>query len=268
MKKHEMTRFYEMWDWYTNRGGRDQSELDAFIPDRHRPEDVTIQCIGVWDTVGALGIPGTRFCAQSFTFHQTELGASVGHAFQALAIDEHRGNFQAAPWVPKNDSKQVFEQVWFPGVHSNIGGGYENHGLSDTTLLWMASQLLEYEVLDLDVDCITATLDQSAPYPTGTLVNSRTPVWVLLGSAVPRPVGTTSTAEKIHQSAYDYDQGVYGGARRQQWLRNSGMPTFGLTAFERRHAVTQQGTATPLPRLVSGQLGWCDWIMQQVGGSA
>jgi hypothetical protein len=46
--------------------------------------------IGVWDTVGALGIPGTRICVQSFAFHETQLGPRVRHAFQALAIDERR----------------------------------------------------------------------------------------------------------------------------------------------------------------------------------
>ena len=270
MQKYEMVRFYEMWDWYTTRDGRDISDLDKFIGDRHRPEDVIIQCIGVWDTVGALGIPGTRFCAQSYTFHQTELGKYVRHAFQALAIDEHRGNFQASPWVPVKGSKQVFEQVWFPGVHSNIGGGYDNHGLSDTTLLWMVSQLVEYQLLDLDLSCIRAALDQRTPYPTGKLEESRTFVWKLLGCTVPRPVGTTSTAEKIHQSAYDYKQGIYRGSRRQTWLdrRLNHMPTFYRTPFETANAVTHVGPSTPLPQLVSKRLGWCDWIMQQLAGSA
>src|SRR4029079_14577906 len=99
-----------------------------------------------------LGIPGSRFCRDAFAFHETQRGAHVRHAFQALAIDERRGNFQAAIWVPaiSPDSEanrqalgpqQVLKQMWFPGVHSNVGGGYENHGLSDTAFLWMLSQV-------------------------------------------------------------------------------------------------------------------------------
>jgi len=269
LQKAEMVNFYEMWDWYTQRDRRNPDILEGLAPNRRRPGDVTMQCIGVWDTVGALGVPGTRFCAKEYTFHQTELGEGVCHAFQALAIDERRGNFQAAPWVPPPDPDAlVFEQVWFPGVHSNIGGGYDEHGLSDTTLLWMVSQILQYRLLDLDVDYITRSLDQSVPYPTGKLINSRTWAWRLLGSAVPRPVGTTSTAEKIHESAFDYAKGIYAGARRQEWLAHTDVATFARTDFERNHAVTQIGARNRRPIVQSGRLSWCDWLMQQVSGSA
>ena len=193
LQKREMTRFYDAWDWYAKRQSRDPEKLHAIAPLRNKPETVTMQCIGVWDTVGALGIPGSRFCAQDYTFHQTALGPYVRHAFQALAIDEKRGNFQAAPWAPPLHAEvpQVLEQVWFAGVHSNIGGGYDDHGLSDTTLLWMISQIRQYNLLDLDIDCIIKSLDQSAPYLTGKLIELRTALWVALGCAVPRPVGMT-----------------------------------------------------------------------------
>ena len=100
LQRSEMERFVDAWDWYTDdRGQRQVADLDRIAPKRFR-EDVDIECIGVWDTVGALGIPGTRFCADSFKFHETELGAGVRYAFQALAMDERRGNFQAAVWTP------------------------------------------------------------------------------------------------------------------------------------------------------------------------
>jgi hypothetical protein len=268
LQKKEMTHFYDAWDWYRKRNGHDEQELDAFAPHRHKPDTVTLLCIGVWDTVGALGIPGTRFCAQDFSFHRTALGARVHYAFQALAIDERRGTFQAAPWVPPLDVKvpQVLKQVWFPGVHSNIGGGYDHHGLSDTTLLWMVSQIRQYDLLDLDVPCITDSLDRSEPYPTGKLMDSRTAIWIALGCAVPRPVGTTSTAEKIHQSAFEYGQGVYAEDRRQQWLRDGDIEIFARTKFEEDHAVKVRGARTVPPKL--SEIGWCEWIMQLVGGES
>lgn len=271
LQKSEMGHFYEAWDWYTKRQDRQVAELDGFAPHRHRPEAVTIQCIGVWDTVGALGIPGSRFCATAYTFHETALGPRVRHAFQALAIDERRGNFQAAPWVtPRQQAgaPQVLRQVWFPGVHSNIGGGYLNHGLSDTTLLWMVSQILAYGLLDLDEDCITNSLDQSAPYQEGKLEDSRTFFWILLGCPVPRPVGSTSTTEKIHASAFGYDQGVYWGQRRRNWLGQTDVAECALTEFEETHAVKVQGARVRPPPPLPANIGVCDWIMQQIGGSS
>jgi hypothetical protein len=273
LQKREMTRFYDAWDWYAKRQSRDPEKLHAIAPLRNKPETVTMQCIGVWDTVGALGIPGSRFCAQDYTFHQTALGPYVHHAFQALAIDEKRGNFQAAPWAPPPHAEvpQVLEQVWFAGVHSNIGGGYDDHGLSDTTLLWMVSQIRQYNLLDLDIDCIIKSLDQSAPYLTGKLIESRTALWVALGCAVPRPVGMTSTSEKIHESAREYRLGVYAGDRRKTWLsHHNDIPTFCRTPFEIKYAVKPEDKKprTQPPNFQPSGLGLCGWIMQQVGGSS
>ena len=103
MRKHNMDRFAEVWNWYWQpKDKRDPKILEELASDRHK--DIDIECIGVWDTVGALGIPGSRFCAPTFAFHETGLGSHVRHAFQALAIDERRGNFQAAVWVPAKSS--------------------------------------------------------------------------------------------------------------------------------------------------------------------
>ena len=100
-----------------------------------------VHFIGVWDTVGALGVPTpgpigwwTRWRSG---FHDVALGSHIKHAFHALAINERRGPFQPALWEVTPSSGQVVVQAWFPGVHSNIGGGYVDSGLSDRTLLWM-----------------------------------------------------------------------------------------------------------------------------------
>jgi uncharacterized protein (DUF2235 family) len=134
LQKEEMFRFVEAWDDYAlPEPERNSKVLDCIAPKRHR--DVEIRCLGVWDTVGALGIPGTRLCSSVYSFHETGLGGHVRYAFQALALDECRGNFQPAVWVKRTDDPaQVLEQVWFPGVHSDIGGGYHEHGLSDATI--------------------------------------------------------------------------------------------------------------------------------------
>jgi uncharacterized protein (DUF2235 family) len=99
-----------------------------------------IQFIGVWDTVGALGIPlrGLRgLTKRKHQFHDTELSSSVKMACHALAIDELRSAFKPALWQYKPKEGQIVEQVWFPGVHSNVGGGYPDRTIADVSLEWM-----------------------------------------------------------------------------------------------------------------------------------
>lgn len=111
------------------------------------PEDQTrIRFIGVWDTVGALGIPldGLRWLNafnRRWQFHDTDLSTTVDAAFQALAIDEKRRPFKPAIWhQQENAGQQRLEQVWFAGVHCDVGGGYLQGSLADIALLWMADR--------------------------------------------------------------------------------------------------------------------------------
>lgn len=97
-----------------------------------------IKLIGVWDTVGALGIPLRGLGdLKKYQFHDTELSGSVQFAYHALAVDEHRGPFAPALWAFKPKDGQTIEQVWFCGAHSDVGGGYPERGLSDLALEWM-----------------------------------------------------------------------------------------------------------------------------------
>lgn len=102
--------------------------------------NVPIHAIGVWDTVGALGIPIYGKDEQPmdlFRFADVELSPLVKRGFHALAIDEHRGIFAPTPWTDRNG----IEQVWFAGAHSDVGGGYDEPELSDFALAWMANRL-------------------------------------------------------------------------------------------------------------------------------
>ncbi len=121
-------------------------------------QGVRVACVGVWDTVGALGIP-TRIeelediRTDVFEFHDTQLGGHVDHAFHALAIDEKRQFFDATLWTgTKPPETRTVEQVWFPGVHSNVGGGYEDRGLSNLTLSWMIDRVEQETALRFDAD--------------------------------------------------------------------------------------------------------------------
>jgi uncharacterized protein (DUF2235 family) len=108
-----------------------------------------IHFIGVWDTVGALGIPadlpGWEWVSkhvdgweQLWGFHDTRLSSHVHFAYQALAIDEQREPFQPTLWYQDDaPAGQTLEQVWFAGVHTEVGGGSRDASLSDIALLWM-----------------------------------------------------------------------------------------------------------------------------------
>jgi len=105
-------------------------------------ETTRIKFIGAWDTVGALGNPlfMKSLSNKRNQFHDTDLSSTVDYAFHALAIDEKRRNFEATLWHQQSHSTgQVLKQVWFPGVHTDIGGGNPEteSGLSDIALQWM-----------------------------------------------------------------------------------------------------------------------------------
>jgi uncharacterized protein (DUF2235 family) len=102
--------------------------------------EVMIDFLGVWDTVGALGIPVGILGAISdevHGFHDTSPSRIVRHGAQALAIDERRDEFVPTLWTGKAPPGSTIEQVWFAGSHSDVGGGYADRELADIPLLWM-----------------------------------------------------------------------------------------------------------------------------------
>jgi len=126
------------------------TDRTATIRDELAHPDTSICCIGVWDTVDAVGVPQDSlrwvidkiFC---IGFHEHDLSQVVRRGFHALAIDDERSTFHPVMWDEKltrdraSDSgeKQEIEQVWFPGVHSNVGGGYPRQGMAFVSLDWM-----------------------------------------------------------------------------------------------------------------------------------
>jgi uncharacterized protein (DUF2235 family) len=102
--------------------------------------EIKIKFIGVWDTVGALGIPLDiikSLKTEFYEFHDTELSNIVEHAYHAVAVDEHRMDYDVCLWSPKLKSEQTIEQRWFVGAHCDIGGGYADRRLSDLPLRWI-----------------------------------------------------------------------------------------------------------------------------------
>lgn len=118
---------------------------------------IPIKFIGVWDTVSSLGFPQRWFIPSigmlvlniffkvldylsdpffPHRFYNYKLTENVEFAYQALAIDDARTSFWPRVWNETNHPKPV-EQVWFAGMHSNVGGGYHRAGMAHVALEWM-----------------------------------------------------------------------------------------------------------------------------------
>ncbi len=106
--------------------------------------DVKVRMVGVWDTVGALGIPGhlfSNFDQAKYGFLDTTLNPCIQSAYHAVSIDERRAAFLPTLWTapdgtPRANDAQL-QQVWFAGVHCDVGGSYAEAQLSNITLRWM-----------------------------------------------------------------------------------------------------------------------------------
>jgi uncharacterized protein (DUF2235 family) len=103
--------------------------------------EVPVKFLGVWDTVGALGVPKFDFpFVEKYEYHKAvELHDIVQHARHALALDEHRKLFEPTLF-PAAGRKQTLEQRWFTGSHANVGGGYDRDGLFLRPLQWMVDE--------------------------------------------------------------------------------------------------------------------------------
>jgi len=162
------------------------SRLTDYVHDRDK---FRIKLLGVFDTVGALGIPAggiaRQFNRDEYGFHDVELSSITDVNLHAVAIDEHRWPFEAALWrqppFKKYDTK--VEQVWFSGAHSDVGGGYiveetRDPGIAyadDITLDWMIRRTKHfYSDFPLDTD---RSAEEIARQETAALHNSRRNVY-------------------------------------------------------------------------------------------
>jgi len=132
--------------------------------------DAPIRMIGVWDTVGSLGIPAIfgQVDPKAYGFLDTGLHPDVKNAYHAMAIDEHRPQFPATLWTGDPAPGQTIDQVWFAGCHGDVGGGTApgagvdgSTRLCDITLGWM---LAKAQALGLVIDpAVYAQFQNLAP---------------------------------------------------------------------------------------------------------
>lgn len=169
-----------------------KNEADSIAETRRTREDmhsnVRIHCIGVWDTVGALGLSmwGWSFTLRPLfrnKFHRISPNLITDHVFHALGIDEKRTSFVPLVWHDTGDPRAIptgktppyevkVEEAWFRGVHSDIGGGYADAGLSDIALAWMVEKLRGVGLL------LRPQAPRCSPNVCGRVHNSsRGPLW-------------------------------------------------------------------------------------------
>jgi len=94
---------------------------------------VPIRFIGVWDIVGEFGAPGEHVNAG----HNLHFPPNVAHCYHAMALDESRLLFPLTRLGKGRNTSPKLEEVWFRGVHSDVGGGNGNRGLNWIALNWM-----------------------------------------------------------------------------------------------------------------------------------
>jgi uncharacterized protein (DUF2235 family) len=205
LHKRDMDDFALLWEGYRLKDTEHRSDVLQHFSDRYK--DVHIKCIGVWDTVGALGVPGHLdvLFRDFYEFHDTNLGPHVEYAFHAMALDEHRKDFEPTLWQQTAEGKQngqTLQQVWFAGAHSNVGGGYEEHGLSDIALAWMASRVAPLLALDIE-GYLKPKRDMRSLWGCGKLYDSAEGQWKLRPRIDRRPFDPairSRTEEAIHSS--------------------------------------------------------------------
>ena len=146
VQKDDVFYLPRLFDLY--KAGASENEVESVYQEKgiqsHTPR---IRMVGVFDTVGALGVPigglnkllGKMDSFES-SFHDVSLPGIVDGAYHALSIDERRVPFAPTLWDKSPGSQTDMEQRWFAGVHSNIGGGLNPDDLANFALQYMVGK--------------------------------------------------------------------------------------------------------------------------------
>jgi uncharacterized protein (DUF2235 family) len=174
-------------------------------------QNAAIQMVGVWDTVGALGIPAIfgGVDESTYGFLDTSLHPDVQIACQCLAIDEHRAQFPATLWSSTPAPGQTLNQIWFSGCHGDVGGGTPQGGpvdgstrLCDITLGWMIAQA-QAAGLTFDPAAIAPYATFHAKYALDAINETWNPVY---GPLHQRPVAANASISNSVSVRIQYAQ--------------------------------------------------------------
>lgn len=137
----QVGRAYRLYRQRSKASAPSESRAGAFRAKYSVADETRIHFVGVFDTVGALGIPAPflgTIGTTRYLFHDTQPSRIINHARHAVAIDEQRQDFEPTLWREKPGLD--LKQVWFAGAHTDIGGGYEDRALGDHAGQWLAEE--------------------------------------------------------------------------------------------------------------------------------
>jgi uncharacterized protein (DUF2235 family) len=184
--------------------------MKAELTSTYALEEVTVEMVGVWDTVGSLGIPGiffNIFNQRNCGFLDTSIHVCIKHAYHAVCIDEKRAQFKPTLWTnadgsPLMNNEQV-EQVWFPGVHCDVGGSYQESQLSDITLSWMLQTAKKHGLI------LSPEAEAQNLYPPASNISGPPhDEWKIIPWGIPeqRAIPDVSTMSNTVQGRLDQDE--------------------------------------------------------------
>jgi len=266
---------------YENDTDREHNILKQYLRDLEFPvtpqverTDLPIYFLGVWDTVPALGLSGrAQFFTAPFTeHHQTELPTNVTHARHALPLHELRSRFAPLLWSGTSRAGQTLQQVWFPGAHSDVGGGYPQteHEWSDRALDWMAAEAaakgLRLKGLARPNRVPTAAIHNSI---TGLFATATPTVRSALVNCAALPAATSSTFA-IHAAAFERMRAVeninyaFGRADVNDRLAGVDQLTIWLDVW-----LAHRAAAVDAARAAAAEAWWADrtWSMPRALGN-
>ncbi|ADW67678.1 DUF2235 domain-containing protein [Granulicella tundricola] len=171
-------------------------------------EDTCITMVGVWDTVGALGIPAIfGGVDKQYGFLDTGLHKDVKNAYQCMSIDEQRCEFPITRWTSDPAPGQTIEQIWFSGCHGDVGGGTPAGGgvdetttLSDIPLSWIVGKAVKLGLI-FDPTFLAQYTSVPIKFSLDALHESWTPVF---GKPVSRPIGNSDSIANSVTARIEY----------------------------------------------------------------
>jgi uncharacterized protein (DUF2235 family) len=272
LTKRGMDHFSELYNRYydfsASKQGRSETPdakkrakeyIRRLGPDQISPQAAdAIRIVGVWDTVSFhmplltkvpfISRTASKIAQERIEFSDTMIPSRIEYGFHALALDEVRSAYRPTLWtLPRYSEKHrqpTLRQVWFSGVHTDVGGGRKDHRLSDITLAWMISECSNTQLLAFDPEYLFNRRPQTygntkrTPWATeGGKTQGSTGIKALISGKIERMLGTATrwplsendrTNETIHASIADRKFGNNVGPRHAKkyesdnlegWLR-------------------------------------------------
>ncbi|CAE6939093.1 hypothetical protein ACOMICROBIO_FLGHMIGD_03938 [Vibrio sp. B1FLJ16] len=136
--------------------------------------EISISMLGVWDTVFSLGSKTINYGRKRYLIDEVPPNC-IKHIYHAISVDERRADFKPEIWSDVTSTEQVMEQRYFPGVHSNIGGGYVNDGLANCSFQYMLDK-----AGTLGVEFDRSFTNKYRAYPKDKLYKSKTLFYYVL----------------------------------------------------------------------------------------